>query len=81
MCAAGKLLMALSLKLPPVARPKEKLKFDGLGTGIAAALCDVRTRAQADAMRLIFGLLGALMALCLAGTRPLVNTAAPRRRV
>lgn len=31
------LVLTLSLKLPPVSKPAEKLKFDGLGTGIAAA--------------------------------------------
>lgn len=31
------LVLALSLKLPAVRKPTEKLKFDGLGTGIAAA--------------------------------------------
>lgn len=31
------LVLTLSLKLPAVKKPDEKLKFDGLGTGIAAA--------------------------------------------
>ena len=31
------IVLTLSLKLPPVKKPAEKLKFDGLGTGIAAA--------------------------------------------
>lgn len=30
------LVLALSLKLPPIAKSDEKLKFDGLGTGLAA---------------------------------------------
>ncbi|MEY8341788.1 hypothetical protein, partial [Adlercreutzia muris] len=30
------LVLALSLKLPAIQKPAEKLKFDGLGTGIAA---------------------------------------------
>lgn len=41
----------------------------------AAALARVRSASQTRALRLTFGLLGALMGICLFGTRRLVNTA------
>ena len=44
----------------------------------AESLAEGRGKAQADALRLTFGLLGAVMALSLIGTRHLVETAAGR---
>lgn len=52
----------------------------GLGASPAHAsvLAAVHAIAQADGLRLTFALLGVIMALCLAGTRHLVETAADR---
>ena len=50
----------------------------GAAPADGAALAAIHSQAQADALRLTFGLLGAVMALSLIGTRHLVETAAGR---
>lgn len=49
----------------------------GASSAQAAVLAWAHAAAQADGLRLTFALLGLIMALCLAGTRHLVETAAP----
>lgn len=50
----------------------------GAAPADGAALAAIHSQAQADALRLTFGLLGVVMALSLIGTRHLVETAAGR---